>query len=131
MNRKDIPTETRQRVLDWLNKHGEASAKQLAAALGMNRSTLGNYLGAMRSDKELATREEGGRTCFVIFYSALVETTKQPRTAAELNDPLLGQFKILGRTTYYGTQREHPYPDQRGQGATRRVVGIQSSAEFI
>lgn len=132
--RANIPIEARQRILDWLNEHGEMSARQLAEALDMNRSTIGNYLGWMRNDNELTTREEGGRTHFVVIYSALVKTTKalQPKINDTVaNHPIIKQFRILGRKTYLGNDRDRPLPNAGGQGCVHEPRGIASSADWI
>lgn len=130
--RKDAPAEQRQRVLDYLNTHGETSARQLSAALQMSRSTLFNYLGPMQGDKEIETRHVPGATSYVTLYRAAVQVTKLRASAAPaVTHPLLEQFTILGRRVYYGTHRDHPHKNARGQGATYERRGIASSASWI
>lgn len=129
--RKEVHAEQRQRILDYLNTHGEQSAKKLSAALQMGRSTLANYLGPMRKDAEIDSREERGATHYVTFYRALVQSTKLRSEPAEAPHPLLSKFKILGREVHYGTHRDHPNPSGGGQGCIHESRGIASCATWI
>jgi len=56
------PSPTQRRVLEALKRQGEATADELAAALGVSPSAVRQHLGALRSAGLVEARQEQGHT---------------------------------------------------------------------
>lgn len=134
MKRADIPDAQMQRILDYLNEHGETAVDLLVDALPMNRQTLGNYLRHLKRYNAVAQRIAGvpGTRARRYFYSALMRDLPTSRDPGEsIRAEIEKKLTILGRRVHLGTNRDHPHPNQRGQGAISEHPGVASSAEFL
>lgn len=124
--RKDLPTIRCQQILDYLNKYGDSTATQIAKGLKYSRSTVVTYLYELRShaDVQMYMPREGDGTLWL--YRALVSQTRVTRKPVD--EPV--QPKATRSYVHLGTQKPHPIPNQRGQGAVRSTPTLASSADF-
>lgn len=113
--RKNHAYRRRRAILGYLIEHGEATAAQVAEAVGCEKRTALTYLQDMRSDREISIREETHGKTLVRYHIARVALDDE---SVEL-PPDVKPSHPCG-VVYLGTHRSHPLPNQRGQGALPR-----------
>lgn len=89
---------TRQRILDHLEQHGGASARQLAKAFGMTPANLRRHLGILQVRGLIAPTEGGrpeGRGRPELIYALTVSA--QPNNLSALASALLDQTSGRGQ----------------------------------
>lgn len=123
LKRVDAPIARRNRILKWLNEHGEATVRQIAEGIGVSKSTVQNYLNTMYRAEEVAKREHWKRSLFLVHYTALVAETKCTVHVPE-PEPEPQPWRYVHKPTM-------PIPNQRAQGSLRRTVSVASSAGII
>lgn len=126
MARKNTQFARRKEVLDYLNSHGAATCAEVCAELGWSKSTGIKHLKDLRAMGSVARTD-----AFVAVYTA---TGKEQDTTVFRRGPAIRQPAQReartgpGVTVHLGSSREHPLPNQGGQGAVRQRVGVQSTA---
>jgi hypothetical protein len=124
----------RQKILDFMHRMGRpVSCREICTAVGQTRVSTVARLGQMRQHREVtAVDGEIGNTP-TVFYAPLVRETAAifspvadrvkvretgrgpgPSRPAEARDVTV---RRPGYVRHNGMNRDHPLPDQRGQGA--------------
>lgn len=114
----------RQQILDLLNKHGESTTRDLCRVTGLTRGPILGFLRALRGYGEVTVREEHDGRALVHYYTAVVNTTRVDKAVLRPNN--FG----LPRREYRGSERDHPHPNQGGQGAIYSHPGVGSCADI-
>lgn len=126
MSRAFTPVKRRQSILDYLNEHGPSVVTQICAAVEIHRKTITSYLRDMRNAGEISVSETWHGRLMEVKYTALVQQTK-----FQVKVPKHKAGQTSRGVVHLGTERDHPYPNQGGQGAVRYDFGIQSSADLL
>ncbi len=125
--RQERPEIKCQRILDYLNEHGERTTAQIAEALQYTRRVTQTYLQELRRHTEVRSNERQEGRIMVWTHQALATKT----TVTRRPEVVKPAPPVPWRYVHLGTQRDHPVPNQRGQGAARHTVTVASSAEMI
>jgi predicted ArsR family transcriptional regulator len=123
---------TRQRILDYLEQRGAASARQLAQAFGMTPANLRRHLGILRARGLLAAierRPPEGRGRPEQIYA--LTATAQPDNLKQLSSALLEQTRGRGqeaRMKHLAVRLLGNLPTPVGQITQRLVAAVQRLA---
>lgn len=122
----------RQQILDYVNHHQKSSPAEVAKGMRMVQDTVSRAMfnmveiGEMSREKDLKERGQPFR------YEALVETAS--RVKRKPNMPRYDAEPVKPKQTEpwrFVNHPDKPIPNQGGQGAVRRQVGIQASAGML
>ncbi len=123
---------TRQRILDHLEQHGSASARQLAQAFGMTPANLRRHLSILQARGLLAAierRPPKGRGRPELVYA--LTSSAQPDNLKQLSSALLEQSKGRGQEARLKHLAMHLLGDKPapvGQITQRLVAAVQRLA---
>jgi hypothetical protein len=116
----------RKEALDYLKSTGGATCAEVCAALGWSKSVGIKHLkdlralgSVVRSDTRVGVHTVTGKEPDATIFRRVPPDKLLALRAANTRS---------GVTVHMGSSREHPIPNQGGQGAVRQRVGIQSSA---
>lgn len=131
----DVAFETRQRILDYANKHGKAIGMEVAAALGISNDYANRSMNKMVAMGEM---ERVGEYKAVVFYPI----AKMTRPASEMRELMRDRRKDTRvveaekskakrksapwLTIHVCSDKDTPIQNQGGQGALRRVATIRA-----
>lgn len=122
----------RQQILNYVNIHQKSSPAEVALGMGLMQDTVSRAMfnmveiGEMYREKDLKERGQPYR------YEALVETASTVKRKP--NTPRLDDEPPKPKPTEpwrFVNHPDKPIPNQGGQGAVRRQVGIQASAGML
>lgn len=116
---------TRQRIVDYLEQRGSASARQLAQAFGMTAANIRRHLGILAGEGRiqiLGTRAPGGRGRPEALYALAAQANLEPLTRALLRNHGPRQMKALAKT-FLGD-----LPATSGPATKRLVTAVQHLA---
>lgn len=141
MDKYDKAAIIRQQILDVVNEHGTASPTLIKDKLGINMDHARRSMDKMCKFGELVKHSSPSS----VWYTPL--KTKST-SSDDLRDSYRSSLKSgqvahrckvsdkknktkKGHYVHKGMDRDHPIPNQGGQGATRRIVGVQSGFSRI
>lgn len=106
------PIVRRQQILDFLNKNGEATCREICNAIGLSKGPVTGLIRAMRTNNELTRREERDKRASIPYYAAATKVAKSNDRPNTFGFPT---------TLYRASDREidRPIPNQGGQGSCR------------
>lgn len=121
MTRQERVVYNQQMILAFLTKHGKATSNEIAEALGFARATTTTYLRALKADNAVTytTKMRGKVTMY--YYTARVKVDMP------FERTLQRPSSTTGHLIHRGTERAHPNPSARGQGAVSRGWGYRPS----
>lgn len=135
--------KNRQSILDYLHQNPLKSAKQIADDNqgGMTLNSVESNVRFMTRRKEIEKIGKGRSTRYRAIVAKTVTAAEvvaemQARKQTVMNEKRAEQSQkrhIEAPWIYRsdGHKREHPIPNQGGQGAVRREFGIQSTMNMI
>lgn len=112
MTTRTDPAIRRQQVLDFLNKNGESTGRQLRTALNLSKGPITSFLRELRALGEITVREERNERASVPYYTAKALVTN---TAANKRPNTFGFPSAIYRAS--DREVDRPIPNQGGQGA--------------
>ena len=129
----------RQSALDYLHQNPGSSAAQVAAAIKQTRGTTGN---ALRSMSDMGEVRKTGNVYTAIATQTISADEQREKAGNKMgygqhnkNQADFGRREVTvvvgAKTIHRGMERDRPLQNQGGQGALRRQVGIQSTAELV
>ena len=88
---------TRQEILNYLCRHGEATVRQLGDLLGMTSTGIRQHLAVLERDGHIAVRETLGRTGRPAFVYSLTPAgdALYPKRYADLSNVLLDEVRAM------------------------------------
>lgn len=115
----------RQKIIAWLNDNQGSTVLEIATGIGVAKRAVQDHMQPLREAKSIKSTKHVVGNHVVLRHSALV-----PADIAEAEPAKPITIVIGNRTIHNGTNRAHPLPDQRGQGAVRKTLYTASAVNM-